>query len=167
MVSDKINEPFGKGEASFVHGFTNGGHPIACAAGLQSIGILEDDNLVDNARDTGAHLFTYKDRLLAHPTVADIRGWGMFMTLELVESKESGEYFEAGRGAEAAFQSISLKNGLSFFGTLYGPSREPLFKRGIPLNVSPPLSIKPDQVDDLVGRLDDTLSEWEAEMGVS
>ena len=91
----------------------------------------------------------------------------MFMTLELVESKESGEYFEIGRGSEGAFQSISLKNGLAFFGTLYGPSREPLFKRGVPLNISPPLSITPDQIDDLVDRLDNTLYEWEAEMGIS
>ena len=44
--------------------------------------------------------------------------------------------------------------------------REPLFKRGVPLNISPPLSITPEQVDDLVRRLDDTLFEWEAEMGV-
>ena len=167
MVSDKINEPFSEGKANFVHGFTNSGNALACAAGLQSIGILEDDNLVENARDTGKHLFSHKDRLLAHPTVADARGWGMFMTLELVESKESGEYFEIGRGAEGAFQSISLKNGLAFFGTLYGPSREPLFKRGVPLNISPPLSIRPDQIDDLVDRLDNTLYEWEAEMGIS
>ena len=167
MVSDKITEPFSEGKANFVHGFTNSGNALACAAGLQSIGILEDDNLVENARDTGKHLFSHKDRLLAHPTVADARGWGMFMTLELVESKESGEYFEIGRGAEGAFQSISLKNGLAFFGTLYGPSREPLFKRGVPLNISPPLSITPDQIDDLVDRLDNTLYEWEAEMGVS
>jgi adenosylmethionine-8-amino-7-oxononanoate aminotransferase len=167
MVSDEINAPFEAGKAHFVHGFTNGGHPVACAAGIQCINILQEDKLIENSRETGKHLFSYKDKLLSHPSVADARGWGMFMCLELVESKESGEYFEAERGAEAAFQSISLKNGLAFFGTLYGARREPLFKRGAPLMISPPLSITPDQVDDLVGRLDDTLYEWEAEMGVS
>ena len=33
MVSDEINKPFEEGNAYFVHGFTNGGHPVACAAG--------------------------------------------------------------------------------------------------------------------------------------
>ncbi len=40
-VSDEVNEPFREGGASFVHGFTNQGHPLACAAGLAVIDILE------------------------------------------------------------------------------------------------------------------------------
>jgi len=42
-----------------------------------------------------------------------------------------------------------------------------MFKRGLPLMICPPLSINKEQIDDLVGRLDTTLHEWEAEMGVS
>ena len=89
------------------------------------------------------------------------------MTLELVESKESGEYFPSSKGAEGTFHSLSLKNGLVFYSTLYGQRREPMFKRGLPLMICPPLSINKEQIDDLVGRLDTTLHEWEAEMGVS
>ncbi len=165
MVSDEINEPFLKGEAHFVHGFTNGGHPLACAAGLKTIDILREDGLVENSAAMGKHLFTYRQKLLDHPTVADARGWGMFMVLELVENKESGEYFGVEQQAEDLFQSIALNNGLVFYGTLYGARRQPLFKRGLPLWISPPLSITKDQVDDLVARLDDTLSEWEEQLG--
>ena len=166
MVSDEINEPFEAGNAYFVHGFTNGGHPVACAAGSKAIDIYREDNLIENSKKMGEHLFTYKEKLLAHPSVADVRGWGLCMTLELVENKESGEYFPSSKGAESIFHSLTLKNGLVFYSTLYGQRREPMFKRGLPLMICPPLSIKQEEVDDLVGRLDQTLYEWEAEMGV-
>lgn len=165
IVSDKINAPFESGDAYFVHGFTNGGHPLACAAGSACIDILQEDKLIDNSRDVGEHLFTYTDKLLSHPTIADVRGWGLFMVLEMVESKASGEYFDASKGGEGSFQSLALKNGLVFYGTLYGARRQPLFKRGLPLWISPPLTITKDEVDDMMQRLDDTLHEWEEEMG--
>jgi adenosylmethionine-8-amino-7-oxononanoate aminotransferase len=166
MVSDEINAPFEAGEAHFVHGFTNGGHPLACAAGSACIDILKEDGLIENARNVGEHLFGYKEKLLEHSTVADVRGWGLFMALELVENKASGEYFEPDRQAEGLFQSLALKNGLVFYGTLYGPRRQPLFKRGLPLWIAPPLSITSVQVDDMMERLDDTFHEWEEQLGV-
>ena len=167
MVSDEINKPFEEGNAYFVHGFTNGGHPVACAAGSKAIDIYREDNLVENSEKMGEHLFTYKEQFLAHPSVIEARGWGLCMTLELVESKESGEYFPSSKGAEGIFHSIAMKNGLVFYSTLYGQRREPMFKRGLPLMICPPLSINEEQIDDLVSRLDTTLHEWEAEMGVS
>ena len=45
-VSDEVNEPFAEGGAAFVHGFTNGGHPVASAAGLAVIDVLEEDGLI-------------------------------------------------------------------------------------------------------------------------
>ena len=54
---------------------------------------LEQFTKKSSSKKMGEHLFTYKEKLLAHPSVADARGWGLCMTLELVESKESGEYF--------------------------------------------------------------------------
>ena len=164
-VSDRINAPFEAGEAHFVHGFTNGGHPLACAAGIASLEILHDDKLVENAAARGEDLFAWKEKLLAHPTVADARGWGLFMVLELVEDKTSGEYFAPEKGAEGTFQSLALKNGLVFYGTLYGARRQPLFKRGLPLWIAPPLSITKDEMEDMMSRLDETLHEWEEEMG--
>lgn len=166
MVSDEINAPFEAGDAHFVHGFTNGGHPLACAAGSMAIDILQSDGLVENAAAMGEHLFSWKDKMLEHRTVADARGWGLFMVLELVENKTTMEYFDQDKGAEGLFQALALKNGLVFYGTLYGARRQPLFKRGLPLWISPPLSITKDQIDDMMARLDDTLGEWEEQLGV-
>jgi adenosylmethionine-8-amino-7-oxononanoate aminotransferase len=164
-VSDRIDKPFKDG-AYFVHGFTYGGHPLACAAGVKVIEILKADRLVENSAAMGARLHAQRDRLLAHPSVADVRGWGLFMVLELVETKSPRAYFAPERKAEQLLQSITLANGLVFYSTLYGPRRAPMMSRGLPMWVSPPLTITAPEVDDLVDRLDRSLGEWEDVLGV-
>ncbi len=164
-VSDEIDAVF-KGDTHFIHGFTFGGHPLACAAGIRVIEILKEDGLVENAALMGERLFSNADRLLAHPTVADVRGWGLFMAMEVVESKETRSYFAPEANAEQLFQGIALKNGLAIYATLYGPGRRPMFRRGLPVMISPPLTITTAEVDDMVDRLDRSLSEWEEALGV-
>jgi adenosylmethionine-8-amino-7-oxononanoate aminotransferase len=160
-VSEAINAPFEDG-AYFVHGFTSGGHPLACAAGIELINIVRDENLLDNCRTQGERLFGHRDRLLEHPTVKDVRGWGLMLVLELVSDKQSMEFFDPDQRAEHLFQALAMKNGLVMYGTLYGPRRQPAFRRGLPAWISPPLSITGAQVDDLIDRLDSTLTEWES-----
>ena len=166
VVSDRVNEPFKSGGAYFVHGFTNGGHPLGCAAATKALEIYQEDNLIDNSNKMGNYLHGFKEELLDRPCIKDVRGWGLMMCLEVVASKESGEYFESSKGAEGVFQSIALKNGLAFYSTLYGARREPIFKRGLPLMISPPISINKNQIDDLMHRLYESLDEWQEEMGV-
>lgn len=161
LVSDKVNEPFRKGDAYFLHGYTHQGHPMACAAGLAALQILKEDNLIEHATAMSSHLFGHTERLKAHPTVADVRGWGMFMAIELVESKERREYFHPDKGAERLFQAYALKNGLVIFSTMYGPRRTASTNRGLPTMIAPPLCIQPDQIEDMMDRLDTTISEWE------
>lgn len=161
-VTDEINESFLRNQAYFVHGFTMGGHGLACAAGKEVIDIIRDENLLGNCRTQGQHLFSFKDQLLERRTVADVRGWGLYMVAEIVRNKDTMEFFEPSQQAEKLFQSLALKNGLALYGTLYGPRRQPAFQRGIPVWISPPLSITKEQVDDMMGRLEDTFEQWEA-----
>ena len=160
-VSKAINAPFEAG-AAFVHGFTNGGHPLACAAGREALRIIRDEHLIENCRKQSEVLFSYRDSLLAHPSVRDVRGWGLFLVIELIKNKETLEFFGREQEAEKLFQAVALKNGLVMYGALYGPRRQPAFRRGLPSWISPPLSITTEQVHDLMRRLDDTLSEWES-----
>ena len=161
-VSAEINQPFEAGETHFVHGFTNGGHPLACAAGCELIDIIRDEQLLENCRTQSELLFSYKETLLSHPTVKDVRGWGLMMVLELVKDKETMEYFEAELQAEKLYQAITLKHGLVMYGSLYGPRRQPAFRRGLPSWISPPLSINADEMQDLMQSLDSALTEWES-----
>lgn len=162
-VSDKVNAPFKDG-AYFVHGFTNGGNPLACAAGLAVIETLRD-GLVDQGAERGRQLFAYEDRLRAHPSVADVRGWGTFMVLELVQPGGPGRAFFAPEyDAEKRFQEIALANGLVFYSTLYGPRRRPLMSRGLPMWISPAFTISPSELDEMMACVDRTLHQWEQAM---
>ncbi len=163
-VSDRVNEPFET--RAFSHGFTSGGHALACVAGLTAIQIIEEDGLLENCERVGRHLFSHRERLLAHPTVKDVRGWGLFLCCELVRDKETMEFFSPDQNAEHLYQSIALKNGLVLYGTLYGGRRSPTMLRGLPTWICPPLCITEEQVDDLIDRLDDTLTEWEGLLGL-
>ena len=51
----RVNEPFAAGEA-FVHGFTNMGHPVACAVSFAVIDVLREDRLVEHAAEMGEYL---------------------------------------------------------------------------------------------------------------
>ena len=164
-VSDRVNEPFKNG-AYFVHGFTNGGNPLACAAGCALIDILKTDRLVEQVQERSAQLFAYEQRLRAHPAVADVRGWGLFMVLELVQPDAPGRgFFPAKAEAEKKFQQTALNNGVVFYSTLYGARRQPLMSRGLPMWVAPQFTITPDELDDMMNRLDRTLHHWEQSMG--
>lgn len=67
-----------------------GGNPLAAAAGAASLRIIEEEQLVENARTVGAamlrELETWVDR---YPFIGCARGSGMFMALELVSDKNA------------------------------------------------------------------------------
>ena len=72
------------------HGSTFGGNPVACAAALATIELLEE-GLVENAAKIGALL---KERLAVlktrHNTIADVRGLGLMVGVEFCRPNENG-----------------------------------------------------------------------------
>ena len=55
IISEKIFEPFSTGTVSFPHGYTFGGHPVACAAALANLDLFESEDLLGNVlRNEGA-----------------------------------------------------------------------------------------------------------------
>ena len=66
------------------HGTTFGGNPLATRAGVETIRIMEEDKLLDNAASVGAHLKAALQRELGSlPGVKDIRGQGLMLGVEL------------------------------------------------------------------------------------
>ncbi|HVO96940.1 MAG TPA: aminotransferase class III-fold pyridoxal phosphate-dependent enzyme [Bryobacteraceae bacterium] len=80
--------------ASFDNGMeffsTFGGNPVACAAGLAVMDVLEDEGLQDNARIVGDH-WRRALRALDHPLIGDVRGSGLFLGIELVKDRATLE----------------------------------------------------------------------------
>jgi acetylornithine aminotransferase len=68
------------------HGTTFGGNPLAMRAGIETIRIMEEDGLLENAARVGAHLKTTLERALAgNPGVKEIRGQGLMIGVELTK----------------------------------------------------------------------------------
>jgi acetylornithine aminotransferase len=66
------------------HGTTFGGNPLACRAGVETIRIMEEDGLLDNASRVGAHLKARLQEVLGSvPGVKEVRGYGLMIGIEL------------------------------------------------------------------------------------
>jgi acetylornithine/LysW-gamma-L-lysine aminotransferase len=75
-----------------VHGSTFGGNPLACAAALATLDVLEKENLPAQAAEKGAYLLDQL-RSLESPAVREIRGLGLMVGIELRTRAQS--YLEA------------------------------------------------------------------------
>src|SRR3954462_4374228 len=67
-------------------GLTYSGHPLACASAVASIGIFEEEGLVERSARIGADVLGPALEKLTdtHPAIGDVRGLGMFWAIELV-----------------------------------------------------------------------------------
>jgi 4-aminobutyrate aminotransferase-like enzyme/Ser/Thr protein kinase RdoA (MazF antagonist) len=69
---------------------TYGGNPVACAAGLAVLDVLEEDGLPENARVVGGHLMEAFRKLRAeYPIIADVRGAGLFLGIEMATGEQA------------------------------------------------------------------------------
>lgn len=65
------------------HGSTFGGNPLACAAGLATLDVLENSGMVENAYEHGAELRQYFEENLSPDIVREVRGRGYMFGIEL------------------------------------------------------------------------------------
>jgi len=126
---------------------TFGGNPVACAAGLAVLQVIEEEGLQENARSVGAHLLDGLRGLVSgHPIAGDARGLGLFLGLELVRDRQTREP----AGDEAAY----VVNRMREHGILLstdGPFHNVL-------KVKPPLCFTRGDADRLVETLGRVLS---------
>ncbi len=77
-----------EGWAPGAHGTTFGANPVACAASLAYLEVLAEENIIDNCRKMGLY---FKEKLSemknSLPVIGDVRGIGLFLAIELVDSK--------------------------------------------------------------------------------
>lgn len=70
---------------SGAHGGTFGGNPLACAAGLKTLEIIERDNLLENCRAMGDYFLGKLSELQKkYPLIGDVRGVGLMDAIEIV-----------------------------------------------------------------------------------
>jgi 4-aminobutyrate aminotransferase-like enzyme len=103
MVSDRCKDAINKISASTSYG----GNPMACAAALASIEVIQEEHLLEHALELGAYFDRRMEQMkAAHPIIGDVRGKGCLLGVELVKDRATKEPFpEAGKAVyQRAFQ---------------------------------------------------------------
>jgi L-2,4-diaminobutyrate transaminase len=128
--------------ATFAHGFTYSAHPVAAAAALANLDILERENLVANAKSAGIALKAALLRALGdHPLVGDIRGEGLMLGIELVADKAAKLPFDAALKVPARIVALGYEEGVIV---------RPLTNV---IAMSPPLTLSAEDIEVLVAGL--------------
>jgi taurine--2-oxoglutarate transaminase len=143
----------------FGHGQSYSGHALACAAALASLRALEEQNLVERSRKMGEYLGGQLIEISRkHPSVGDVRGIGLFWTMELVKNRETKEPLR--RPTEKYKETVVRRIAEYMLNerNIYIPGD----KFGI--WIVPPLIIIKEEVDFLVDAIDDALKIADAEV---
>ena len=126
---------------------TFGGNPVACAAGSAVLDVIEDEQLLANAMETGEYLRQgLRDLAQRHPMIGDVRGSGMIAGVELVRDRATQE--------PAKEETKRVINAMKENGVLVG--REGY--HGNVLKIRPPMVFKPDNADTLIAALDEAVA---------
>ena len=94
VASDRVAEPFMEGDASFAHGFTFAGHPVAAAIAMANLDVFEREDLCGHVLAKEGEFREMLESLRDLPIVGDVRGAGYFQAIELVKDKETKESFD-------------------------------------------------------------------------
>jgi len=128
--------------------YTHEKNPVACAAGLATIECVQNQGLIENAKEIGGYALERLRRMMdAHEIIGSVRGLGLLMGVELVKNRETRE-----RAREEAEQIMysALAKGLSF-----------KISMGNVLTLTPPLTITKAEMDKALDILEECLEEVE------
>jgi 4-aminobutyrate aminotransferase len=126
--------------------YTHEKSPVGCAAALATLEVIEDERLLERSRTLGRSALEALRRLKTkHPLVAEVRGIGLLLGIELAKHGEP-----ARREAEQVMYEC-LARGLSF-----------KVGQGNVLTLAPPLVIAPADLDRAFAILDAALTAVEA-----
>ncbi|MDG1944202.1 MAG: aminotransferase [Halioglobus sp.] len=156
MVGDKVADVLLSQDGEFAHGMTYSGHPVGCAAGIATLQVLQDKNIIESTATVLAPYFQERlQTLQGHRIVGEVRGLGMLGAVELVRDKHSRE-----RLAPDAAGAIYCRNQANQGGLM-------MRQTGDAMITAPPLVCSREEIDALVDMLGKALDQTAEEYGVT
>src|SRR3990167_6242346 len=122
------------------HGYTYSDHPVACAAGIASLDLLESDNALQRGREPAPHFETAVHGLQGAKHVADVRNFGLAAGITIAPLP--------GEPARRPYE-IAMAMYQKGFYVRYG---------GATIQLAPPFISTPSEIDSMVSALGDTLN---------
>jgi putrescine---pyruvate transaminase len=152
IARTRIADVFGEtGHEENVHPNTYCGHPVACAAALANIAILERESLIANSARMGERLqHALANRIGALPIVGEVRSRGLLAAVDLVDPHHRHQ--PLAKEQVASLNMRAWKRG-------FIP-----FARGSVLRLAPPLCIDAPQVDELAALVCECIEELQGEL---
>jgi len=143
------------GRGDFSHGGTFSHHPVGLATGLAVLRYLQQHNLVEAARVQGEKLGRKLHSAFGeHPHVGDIRGRGLMWGLEFVADRPTKQPFPSELNLARQLGDAAFERGLIVY-----PSHGNIDGLwGDQVMVAPPFIITDEQLDDIVGLLEESLN---------
>ena len=161
LVHKKVIDVLKKGTSAFNHGHTYQAHPVACASTLAVQEILSRDGLIENCAKMGVIL---QRRLVetfdSAKYVGDIRGKGLFWSLEFVEDKATRKSFPPSVRFGARFHTTAFDLGAAVYpgaGTVDGTNGDHAI-------LSPPYNVTEEEIDKVVAILKQAYDKLENEI---
>lgn len=153
LLSDEIYDVISRPQCEggvFSMGLTYFGHPVACAAALENMAIIEREDLLGNAQRTGAHLQQSAKVLSGLEIVGDVRGHGLMLAVDLVSDRKTKAPMPVGENAAERIFAGCVDRGVIV---------RPVGSR---LIVSPPLVIDEAQCNEIVAAMAGAIAEFQA-----
>ena len=149
VVKEENGEALEKISASSSYG----GNPMACAAALASIEVIEEEGILDNVREVGQYFMKRLAKMKeAHPIIGDVKGKGFLLGIELVKDKATKEPFD--KAGTLVYQK-AFRKGLAWI------------PAGHILRMSPPLIMSERYAAMGLDMIEEAISEVEREHGYS
>jgi 4-aminobutyrate aminotransferase/4-aminobutyrate aminotransferase/(S)-3-amino-2-methylpropionate transaminase len=147
VVSEENGEALEKISASSSYG----GNPMACAAALASIQVIEEEDILQNVRTVGNFFARRMQKMKEdHPIIGDIKGKGFLLGIELVKDKAGKEPFEE---AGTLVYQKAFRKGLAWI------------PAGHILRMSPPLIMDEKYAAMGLDMIEESIAEVEKEFG--
>jgi 4-aminobutyrate aminotransferase-like enzyme len=147
LVAERYKDAVEKISASTSYG----GNPMACAAALASIEVLEEEGLVEHAAQVGQLMLQRMRKMQEeHPIIGEVRGKGLLLGIELVKDRSTKEPFEE---AGTLVYKKAFEKGLAWI------------PAGHNLRLSPPLIITEELALKGLDIIDEAIFEAERELG--
>ncbi|MGO4916962.1 aminotransferase family protein [Pseudogemmobacter sp. W21_MBD1_M6] len=146
----------------FMHGHTYAGNPLACAAGLAVLDVIETDGLMQNAATIGGLLKSrLRDLMQRFPFIGDVRGEGLLLAFELVSDRRTMAPLPKELSAYVELVELAYAQGLIIYSRRTRGGID-----GDHFLVCPPMIATEDHVEEIIGKLTIALDQFAAKAGL-
>jgi adenosylmethionine-8-amino-7-oxononanoate aminotransferase len=160
-VTAKVVDAIASGSGIFASGHTWAGNPLGAAVANKTMDLMDEDNLVQRCADMGDYLAQKLESLRSHPIVGDIRGDGLMRGVEFVKNKETKEPLDPSLMFWILLHQEAQKKGL-VLETSGGCDRG---QAGDMMMLGPAFIVKKEEIDNIIGLLDEVLADVEKQIG--